>query len=309
MKIEEKLNKIETEGEEKNDKNIEENNNKDKSSDVRLDEKDKENSGKDKIGIEKNQNGKNTDKKRVYVDMYTVLFAFLFIPMACAILHHTLLDLKIKELFNNKEFFYFIFFIVSLSLSFLISLGISYYEFLIKKHCLGITFFIILNLLIDYSVIYISYLSFFEQILSFLIVLESGSFGCIFISLIVKDNTPSSLKLAIFNFLFASIGGISMYFAYERTGPRTFTILGLILSEVNVFSSQYKLFSEERKEPLTYSLPFELIISIFKMLYFVISNIVKLIKLCYRFFKFENKGQKGGSETGKDIILTEDNKA
>ena len=30
MKIEEKLNKIETEGEEKNDKNIEENNNKDK---------------------------------------------------------------------------------------------------------------------------------------------------------------------------------------------------------------------------------------------------------------------------------------
>ena len=164
-------------------------------------------------------------------------------------------------------------------------------------------------MLIDYSVIYISYLSFFEQILSFLIVLESGSFGCIFISLIVKDNTPSSLKLAIFNFLFASIGGISMYFAYERTGPRTFTILGLILSEVNVFSSQYKLFSEERKEPLTYSLPFELIISIFKVLYFVISNIVKLIKLCYRFFKFENKGQKGGSETGKDIILTEDNKA
>ena len=149
------MNKIETEGEEKNDKNIEENNNKDKSSDERLDEKDKENSGKDKIEIEKNQNGKNTDKKRIYVDMYTVLFAFLFIPRACAILHHTLLDLKIKELFNNKEFFYFIFFIVSLSLSFLISLGISYYEFLIKKHCLGITFFIILNLLIDYSVIYI----------------------------------------------------------------------------------------------------------------------------------------------------------
>ena len=58
----------------------------------------------------------------------------------------------------------------------------------------------------------------------------------------------------------------------------------MIISEFNVYSSQYKICSKDVKDPMTYSQPFEIIISFFKMLFFLFNIIKKLVlffsKLC-----------------------------
>ena len=144
--------------------------------------------------------------------MYSILFIFLLSSSIMILLYNSLLEEKINELFNENKNLYFLIFIILLSFSFLLSLCISLYEFLIKKMCLGIFFTIILNLSIDYCVVYISYLSYFKQVFCFLTVLESGAFGCLFICLIVRNNNPNIILLSIANLFFSLSGLLSLFF-------------------------------------------------------------------------------------------------
>ena len=65
-------------------------------------------------------------------------------------------------------------------------------------------------------------------------------------------------------------------------------------NEFNIYSSQYQLGKKKKKkEPMVYSQPFELIISIFKLFYFVLYFVIIIIRSCFKACKSE--GEKGNN--------------
>ena len=254
----------------------------------------------------KNQKKKYTNKKRKSIEMYFVFFIFFSISIICIVVHNFALKSQIDKILDKNKNLSLAAFIVLLIGAFILSIFISCCECLIKTHFLGIIFYIILNLAIDYCAIYISYLSFFEEIFCFLLIIVGGSLGCLLLTLLVKDDIPSIFILLLFNLLFCLICEIILFFIYKKLWERLFAVFGLIISEFNVYSSQYKLCSRDKKAPITYSQPFELIISIFKMSFFLSNIIAKLIKFFAKICKCKEKEEK--EETGKDNedIATED---
>ena len=249
---------------------------------------------------------KYSNKKGKSIEMYFVFFIFFAVSTLCTIIHNFALKTQIDEILEKNKKLSLASFIILLIGAFIFSIIISCCECLIKTHFLGIIFYIVLNLAIDYCVVYISYLSFFEEVFCFLIVIVSGSFGCLIITLLVKDDIPSIYILLLINLLFCLICGLIVFFIYKKLWARLFAVFGLIISEFNVYSSQYKLCSKDKKLPITYSQPFELIISFFKMLFFLFNIIVKLVKFFARICKCKEKEDK--EEAGKDNenVPTED---
>ena len=305
MKKEENLNKKNLEKPKKCDINKDEVNN-NKLSDERLNKKLDLDSIKDSKMDPKKHKKKYTNKKRKSIEMYFVFFIFFVVSTLCTIIHNFALKTQIDELLEKNKKLSLTAFIILLIGAFIFSIIISCCECLIKTHFLGIIFYIVLNLAIDYCVVYISYLSFFEEVFCFLIVIVSGSFGCLIITLLVKDDIPSIYILLLINLLFCLICGLIVFFIYKKLWARLFAVFGLIISEFNIYSSQYKLCSKDKKLPITYSQPFELIISFFKMLFFLFNIIVKLVKFFARICKCKEKEDK--NEAGKDNenVPTED---
>ena len=255
-----------------------------KLSDERLKKKLETDSIKNSQNISKKIKKKLQIKKRKSIEMYLVLFIFLVISTICLCISHFALESETKEILDKNKKISLAVFILMLIGSFVFSLIVSCCECLIKSHFLGVIFFICLNLSIDYCVVYISYLSFFEPIFCFLIMLVSGSLGCLLITIFVKDPLPKIYILLLFNLLFSIIGGLILFFIYNKLWDIIFSVFALIISEFNVYSSQYKICSKDVKDPMTYSQPFEIIISFFKMLFFLFNIIKKLVlffsKLC-----------------------------
>ena len=286
----------------KSNNNNEQENNNNKLSDERLNKKNK------KLDIDNFKNSKNEAKKqkkkyslkkKKSIEMYLVLFIFLSITTICLVIHNYALKSKSAEIIDKNKKLALAAFIILLIGSFVVSTIISCCECLIKTHFLGIIFFIALNAAIDYCVIYISYLNYFEPLFCFLIILVSGSFGCLLITIIAKDDIPNMIILLLINLFFCLISGLILFFVYKKIWDRLFSIFGLLISEFNVYSSQYKLCSKDKKAPITYSQPFELIISFFKMLFFLINSIVKIVKCLSKTCKCKKKEEKD-EDVGKE---------
>ena len=77
-----------------------------------------------------------------------------------------------------------------------------------------------------------------------------------------------------------------------------FSVIAFLISEFNIYSSQYQFGKKKKKkEPLVYSQPFELIISIFKLFYFVLYLVILAIKSCFKACKSE--GEKGDNNVSQ----------
>ena len=300
MKKEENLNKKNLEKPKKSDINKDEVNN-NKLSDERLNKKLDLDSIKDSKMDPKKHKKKYTNKKRKSIEMFLVLFIFISLSIICLSISHFTLQSKTEKLFNKNKKLSLAVFIIMLIGSFIFSIFVSCCECLIKTHFLGIIFFIILNVALDYCVLYISYLSYFEQVFCFLIVLVCGSLGCLLITIFVKDDIPNIYILLLFNLLFAIVGIVILFFIYNTTGDIIFSIFALIISEFNVYSSQYKLCSKDKKDPLTYSQPFEIIISFFKMLFFLFNMIKKLVKILSKICKCKKKKEDEDAKDNENI--------
>ena len=254
---------------------------------------------------------KKSNKKRKSIEMYIVLTVFLFIPIICSVVCNYVFNSETAKIFDKNKTASLAIFILMLIGAFLLSTIISCCECLIKTHFLGIIFFIILNTAMNYCILYISYLSYFEQIFCFLIVLVSGSFGCLFITILVKDESPSIFILLIFNLIFSITAGVIIIFFYNSTWDIVLSVLAFVISEFNVYSSQYKVCSkDDKKDPMTYSQPFELIITICKMSFFLTHIIVKFIKFMAKICKCKKKQKPNKddiNDQNKENIPNDDN--
>ena len=264
----------------------------------------------DSIRISKNNlkklKKKFSSKKRKSIGMFLVLFIFMSLSTICLSVSNFFYKTQTKELFDNNKKLSLAIFVLMLIGSFIFSIFVSYCECLIKTHFLGIIFILALNIAIDYCILYISYLSYFEQVFCFLIVLICGSFGCLLITIFVKDEIPSLFILLLFNLLFSIIGLIIPLFIYNKTWNIIFAIFALIISEFNVYSSKYQLCSKDKKDPLIYSQPFELIISFFKMLFFFFNIIKKILRIFAKIFKCKKKKENDDEETPDDQNIPTD---
>ena len=134
----------------------------------------------------------------------------------------------------------------------------------------------------------------------------------LFITLIVKDEIPSLLVLFIFNGLFSFIAGCIICYIYNKPWNVFFCIISFIISEFNIYSSQYQFLSKEKKiDILFYCQPFELIISIFKLFYFILIVLLKTIKICYKLFKCRKKNQidnKSAQQDEENVENEDENK-
>jgi len=282
--------------EEKVDKKDE--NNSKSLSDERHKSKQKENSSTnhEKKLKEKIPKNRFTPNKRKRIVMYLILVFFLLLSLICLILTHFYLEENITKILNKNRNFYILLFITSIVSSLIISSIASYCECLMKTHLFGILLFIILSILNNYCIIYsIIIVNYFEQLFCALVILVSGSFGLFINILIVKDENPSLFILFIFNGIFSFISGCIMCFIYNNLWNILFSFLAFIISEFNIYSSQYQFCKKKKKkEPLIYSQPFELIISIFKLFYFVMFIFIRLIKVFCKIIKktLKNKSKK-----------------
>ena len=230
--------------------------------------------------------------------MYFVFIFFLSLSLTCLLVTNFYMKECIQKLLNENKNFDILLFIFSIISSLFISSFASFCECLIKTHLFGILFLILLSLVNNYCIIYlITKLNYFEQLYCALIVLTIGNFGLLINSLLVKDESPSLFILFIFNALFSLVSGCIMCSIYNKLWNLFFTFLAFFISEFNVYSSQYKFCNKKKKkEPLIYCQPFELNISIFKLFYFIIYLLIKLIKICCKVCNMKNDKVKKSKE-------------
>ena len=122
----------------------------------------------DSIRISKNNlkklKKKFSSKKRKSIGMFLVLFIFMSLSTICLSVSNFFYKTQTKELFDNNKKLSLAIFVLMLIGSFIFSIFVSYCECLIKTHFLGIIFCLSLNVALDYCILYISYLSYFEQV-------------------------------------------------------------------------------------------------------------------------------------------------
>lgn len=239
------------------------------------------------------------NKKRLRICMYLVLTIFCSLLLIYLIISHLYFQNEIKLLLEKYQKLAYLLFIIFIAGSLILSGFVSFCDCILKSHFLGILFSIILNLSIGYCILFSS--KYFEQLLCSLIVLISGSLGLLFISLIIKNNTPPLIFLFSANGIFSIIAGIILFFIYNKFWNTFFSVLTFIISELNIYSSQFEFGNKEKKsDTLIYSQPFELIISIFKFFYLILYFFRKVIKIIYRALKSKKKkGKTNIEETDK----------
>ena len=305
--MEEESNKNDSRKEHQSEKNEKKENSKN-NSDERINNQKHQKYDNQSLSEKSNQTNKKKLKhrfstnKRKKINMYLVLTIFCFLLLACLIISHFYFKSNIEQILNkHKNFSLFLFFILLIG-SFVLSAFACFCECFIKTHLFGILFFIILYLSNSYCIVYSTVLfNYYEQLLCGLVILVSGSVGLLFITLIVKDEAPSLLVLFILNGLFSFIAGCIICYIHTKPWNIFFSILAIIISEFNVYSSQYQFLSKEKKtDTLIYCQPFELIISIFKLFYFIFIILLKTIKICYKLFKCRKANQIDNKSTKQD---------
>ena len=281
---------------------IDKGNNKSQTNDVKVSsgERLSQNKEIDSIKIANNKlkklKKKYPSKKRKSIGMFLVLFIFMSMSSIFLTISNFFYKSQIKELFDNNKKLSIAFFSLMLIGSFIFSIFVSYCECLIKTHFLGIIFCLSLNVALDYCILFISYLSYFEQVFCSLIVLICGSLGCLLITIFVKDAIPSLFILLLFNLIFSIFGIFIILFIYNKIWNLVCAILALIISEFNVYSSKYQLCSKDKKDPLIYAQPFEIIITFLKMFFFLFNIIKKILKIFSKIFKCKKKKENDDEE-------------
>ena len=262
-----------------------------------------------KINIEEKKPKKRfTRRKLRKINMYIVLIAFLIISLGCLLLSHFVLEEDIKKIIEDNQTFTLLLFIILLIGSLLLSAFASFFECFLNTHFFGIIFFIALNLAFDYCVVYINHYSYFEELFCSLIVLISGSIGLLIITLPLKDEESNSFVLYLFNLLFSVIGGCIMCSIYTNSLNLYFSIIAFIISEFNVYSSQFKFGrKKERKDPMVYGQPFELVISIFKLLYMIFYLLYKVIKFIFKTCKRKERKEHNENNNNNNTNVNQGN--
>ena len=242
-------------------------------------------------------------KRAKRTKMYITFFVFLSISLLCLILEHNFnffLE-KIENIFSKNETITLFIFIISIIGALGLSIFICYCECLIKIHFFGVFFLIILFALNNYSIIYLKHNYFdFSNFFCALITLVGGSLGLIIISIIVKDGIINIFALLAINAFFSIISGFLASIFYKDFWSYCFSVGAFLISEFNIYSSQYKFifYNEEtkkkriKKECLIYLQPFELNISVFKFFVFIISIIIKSFKFCLKCCKKKEANNK-----------------
>ena len=233
-------------------------------------------------------------EKRKRIGMYSVLTIFCLLLLSGLLFTHYYFEENITNLLDKNKKFYLLLFICLLTGSLILSSFVCFCECFLKAHLFGVLFFIILNLAINYCIIYsIILVNYFEQLFCAIIILSSGSLGLLIITLVAKDDVPSLFILIVFNGLFSFVAGCIMCLIFNKFWNIFFSFLSFFISEFNVYSSQYQFGNKKKKEEtLIYSQPFELIISIFKLFYFIIYLLIKFIKILLKMFDCKKKKKK-----------------
>ena len=254
--------------------------------------------------IKNPKNEIQTDKNKRQ-KMYIVFTVYLLATVVLLPILYNYFNEKLDQIYNENNMISFIIFLGSIICSLLLSSLISYYECLIKTHFFGIFFIIILFAFNNYFILYSGiHLKIYKPFFCSLVILFSGSFGLMIISLISTDKSISMCYLYIFNSFFSfSAGVVVYYFVFDKDFLILIvSIIAFFLSVFNIYSSQYKfllLFSEDKSEKkdkkdknenkdqkdtkkkkdiLMYSQPFELNISALKFIFLLICYIIKFIK-------------------------------
>ena len=237
--------------------------------------------------------------KRKRVIMYSVLVGYISVSVLIQVIDYNTLNTKTKEFFARKSELFYIFLLAAAIVgSLLLSVFVSFCECLIKTHFFGILLIIILNLLNDYIIIDLTYRFNFEVMFFPLIVILSGAVGLLLMTLMLKYDFTNIYYLWVFHTVFSFVFGLIVYCFYKSFWPVTFAILAFMISMFNVYSSQYKYVTvdglkdkrRKKKPTLIYSQPFELNISIYKLLSFLFSIFVKTIRFCIKCCSKNEKG-------------------
>lgn len=225
------------------------------------------------------------------IRMYIVLSVFLSVSLLCLIIEDKGFKEDAKKNFDNHKTFTVFLFIIAVIAALALSALVSYFEWMIKTHVFGILFLLILNALNDYCIIYsVHHRLNFGELFCSLLPLVVGSLSMLLITFSISGEDISIIYLYIANAVGFIITFIIVYAFNKGNWNFIFAIATFLVSEFNIYSSQYKivLFEDsdekkkkrEKKEILIYSQPFELSISAFKFLIFFVSLLIKLIKCC-----------------------------
>ena len=236
--------------------------------------------------------------------MYIVLGIFVTVSLLVLIIEYKGFKNKVEKTFKDHTTFCLFLFIIAIIAAISLSAFVSYCECIIKMHIFGVLFLIILNALNSYCIVYsIHHEITFSNLFSSLMTLVGGSLGLILATSLIRGEDINIVYLLAFNALGSAAFGFIAYIIYGDTWDLLFTIATFLVSEFNVYSSQYKVVlidsykemekekekekkekekkeKEKKKEILIYSQPFELSISAFKFLIFLVSVVIKLIKCC-----------------------------
>ena len=218
------------------------------------------------------------------VRMYIVLCTFTGLSLISLIAADSF-DLY-DTLENNKALTILIF-VIAIIGSLCLCVLVTYLEWLIKTHVLGILFVLILNGLNDYCMFFSDHKIKHNSFKIALAVLTAGNFAMLGISLASKEQNLSIYYLLLFNGIGSLILGIILLAFNKSNWTTCITVLAFLVSEFNVYSSQYQfvLFGNEKenerqkkKDILMYSQPFELSLSAFKFIIYFVSLIFRTIK-------------------------------
>lgn len=222
--------------------------------------------------------------------MYIIFFIFLLLSLLCIIIENKFFLDKFEYTLNKNKAFTIVIFIFSIIGGLGISILVCYCECIVKNHFSGVLFLIALFAFNNFSILYLKHIKLdYPVFFSSLMTLVGGSLGLVLISFIVKERAINIFVFLALNAVFSLIFGAIAYAFYNTFWPISFSIAAFLISEFNIYSSQYKFFiynidkrkKRKKKAILMYSQPFELNISTFKFFVLLISLIIKLFKCCF----------------------------
>ena len=263
----------------------------------------------DTKGNDSSENKKTSEKLDIATPksksrrMYIVLTIFSLLTFLTILVAHNSLKSKIDKSFDDHELITIFIFILAVFGALGISVLVCYFEWLIKTHVLGILFLLILNGLTSYIIAFtIHHFDLYEEFICALVIVAAGSFGMVVGTFVSKEENVSIYYFFIFNGILSLMLAVIMMVILPGTLQTVFMALAFLISEFNVYSSQYQFVvygndkeneKKKKKDILMYSQPFELSLSAFKFLIFFVSLVIKGIKCCAKCCcSGEKKGKK-----------------
>lgn len=259
---------------------------------------------------------------------YIVLCIYSGIIFLAFIIEHYGFGDNPSNFFYDLKFYKYILYAIVIACALCLSALVCFKECLIKTNLLGILLLLLLIIFDGFLVFFTKHLfdddehkRGFYYLLSPLLILVCGSGGMICAVLIVRKEVASLIYLLIFNAIFMLISGVIAIACTKKdyqTGATVFGAIAFVISEFTVYSSQYKYVTLDndknkktklKKETLMYAQPFELNLSILKVLiliYFIIKKCILCCIKCCSKKKMEQEPQ--GSQKPQSPTESKDSK-